>query len=114
MDRVSKEITDAEQIIIRTQNSEYRFSMTNPQERSGTLSGGSLGDHHRDAVLVGTLSSNNQMASDSSELKAGRRALFFLKAKHGVERLITSIITEIKRSTDIKRSHSISGERRAA
>jgi hypothetical protein len=108
MDRISKETTGEEQIIIRTQNSEYRFSITNAQERSGTLSGGSLGEHRRDAVLVGTLGSNNQMASDSLELKTGRRALFFLKAKHGVERLITSIITEIKRSSSIER------ERRAA
>ena len=108
MDRVSKNITDAEQIIIRTQNSEYQFSVTDAKERRGTLSGGSLGEHYRDAVLVGTISSNNQIASDSLELKTGQRALFLMKAKHGVERLITSIITEIKRN------RSIDGERRAA
>jgi hypothetical protein len=84
--------------MIRTQNSEYRFSVVDPDERRGILTGGSLGDQRRNAVLVGTLSGGNNFASDASGLKTGSRALFYLTAKNGVERLITSIITSLKRT----------------
>lgn len=101
MDMTMKDIMPSDQILIRTQNSEYRFSVTDPIERKGTLSGGTLGDNSRDAVLIGTLSEgNNPNAFDkvSGGLKTGKRALFYLSAKNGVERLITSIITGITRN----------------
>lgn len=90
-----------EQIKIRTQNSEYSFWVVDPDERRGKLSGGSLGEQTREAVLVGTLASDNQSLENvSTGLKTGRRALFYLAAKNGVERLITSIITGISRSSE--------------
>jgi hypothetical protein len=95
----------SDQILIRTQNSEYRFSIVDPVERRGTLSGGFLGDQSRDAVLVGTLSDNDNSTSldnVSNGLKTGRRALFYLTAKNGIERLITSIITGITRNESRK------------
>ena len=101
MDITMKEMGPSDQILIRTQNSEYRFSIVDPLERRGTLSGGFLGDQSRDAVLVGTLSENNSSNSldnVSNGLKTGRRALFYLTAKNGIERLITSIITGITRN----------------
>jgi hypothetical protein len=99
MDITFKDISPSDQITISTQNSEYRFSVQNPDERRGTLSGGSLGNQRRDAILVGMLSGTpNNLASDSSGLKTGARALFYLTAKNGVERLITSIITGLRRS----------------
>ena len=101
MDITMKDIGPSDQILIRTQNSEYRFSIVDPNERRGTLSGGSLGDKSRDAVLVGTLSegnNSNPLDNVSSGLKTGRRALFYLTAKNGIERLITSIITGITRN----------------
>lgn len=99
MDIAFKEISPSDQIVIRTQNSEYRFSVLNPDERRGTLSGGSLGNQRRDAVLAGMLSEGgNNFASDTSGLKTGSRALFYLSAKNGVERLITSIITGLRRT----------------
>lgn len=91
-------INPNEQILIRTQNSEYRFSILDPQERRGTLSGGTLGEQARDAVLVGTLSDNNSLDNVSTGLKTGRRALFYLSARNGIERLITSIITSVARN----------------
>jgi hypothetical protein len=100
--------SDGEQILIRTQNSEYRFSMIDPVERRGTLSGGSLGNQKRDAVLIGTIADNNRISGDVLELETGRRALFFLQARHGVERLITSEIT------GITRNRPFDNERRAA
>lgn len=99
MDIAFKEISPSDQIVIRTQNSEYHFSVLNPDERRGTLSGGSLGNQRRDAVLAGMLSEGgNNFASDTSGLKTGSRALFYLSAKNGVERLITSIITGLRRT----------------
>jgi hypothetical protein len=99
MDIAFNEISPSDQIVIRTQNSEYRFSVLNPEERRGTLSGGSLGNQRREAVLAGVLTGGeNNFASDVSGLKTGSRALFYLSAKNGVERLITSIITAVRRS----------------
>jgi len=101
-------MSDSDRITIRTQNSEYQFSVIDPAERRGVLSGGSLGAAHRDAVLVGTLGGTDHLSADITGLKTGGRALFYLKAKHGVERLITSVITEIKRGP------SLQGTRHAA
>jgi hypothetical protein len=98
MDITFKDISPSDQIMIRTQNSEYRFSVLNPDERRGTLTGGTLGDQRRDAILVGTLATDaHNFASDASGLKTGARALFYLTAKNGVERLITSVITSLGR-----------------
>jgi hypothetical protein len=101
MDITMKDIGPSDQILIRTQNSEYRFSVVDPVERRGTLSGGFLGDQSRDAVLIGTLSEtngSNSLDNVSNGLKTGKRALFYLTAKNGIERLITSIITGITRN----------------
>ncbi|HVG19093.1 MAG TPA: hypothetical protein VNI02_08560 [Blastocatellia bacterium] len=109
MEIIFKDISPSDRIMIRTQNSEYRFSVLDPDERRGILTGGSLGNQQRNAVLVGTLSGGgNSFASDASKLKTGSRALFYLTAKNGVERLITSIIT------NLKRSHSRNEQREAA
>jgi len=92
-------ISPNDQLLIRTQNSEYRFSILDAEERRGTLSGGTLGEQARDAVLVGTLSENNNSPDNvSMGLKTGRRALFYLAARNGVERLITSAITSVARN----------------
>jgi hypothetical protein len=92
-------ISPSEQLLIRTQNSEYHFSIVDASERRGTLSGGSLGEQKREAVLVGSLSDNNgSFGNVSTGLKTGKRALFYLTARNGIERLITSIITGVSRS----------------
>jgi hypothetical protein len=98
---INKEAEDKEdQILIRTQNSEYRFSISDPEERRGTLTGGTLGDKARDAVLVGSLvEGNGSLDNVTAGLKTGRRALFYLTAKNGVERLITSMITSVTRNS---------------
>jgi hypothetical protein len=99
MDITFKDMSPSDQIMIRTQNSEYRFSVLNPDERRGTLTGGSLGDQRRDAVLVGMVPEPEfGFASNPSGLKTGSRALFYLSARNGVERLITSVITGLGRT----------------
>jgi hypothetical protein len=104
-----KELKREQNLLIRTQNSEYRFRVLDPDERRGLLSGGSLGSSRREAVLIGTLPDGSYIeAADVRTLKIGTRALFFLGANRGVERLITSAITEI--ATEQGRD----GERQAA
>lgn len=85
-----------DQLMIQTKNSRYKFSVMNPGERRGFLSGGSLGDKAREAILIGTLPAEGQDSQKDSEgLKTGARALFFLTARNGIERLITSVITRL-------------------
>ena len=98
MKRVEFENIDKEdQVLIRTQNSEYRFEVIDPEERRGKLTGGSLGAQTRDAVLIGAVPNNfNQQVSDPLTVRTGARALFFMDSKTGIERLITSVVTEIE------------------
>jgi len=97
MELAFKDIDESDMILIRTQNSEYRFAITDAEGRRGILSGGSLGDGGRDANLVGALpESGAAIVGDTSKLKTGSRALFYLSARKGIERLITSVITGIK------------------
>ena len=99
MEITFRDVNPSDQITIKKQKSEYRFSVVNPGERRGVLTGGSLGSAHRDAVLIGSLTNEeNSLASDPSALKTGSRALFYLTARNGVERLITSIITGLARN----------------
>ena len=96
MELAFKDIDESDMILIRTQNSEYRFAITDPQGRRGILTGGSLGDERRDANLIGALpESGMAVVDDTSKLKTGSRALFYLSARKGIERLITSVITNI-------------------
>jgi hypothetical protein len=93
-------IREADELLIRTANSEYRFSVIDPVERKGILSGGSLGEQARESVLLGSLdAADKSLACDTKGIKAGCRALFYLKAKTGIERLITSVITRAERVT---------------
>ncbi|HSE97968.1 MAG TPA: hypothetical protein VLD57_06815 [Blastocatellia bacterium] len=92
-----EEIDKEDHVLIRTQNSEYNFKVLDPEERRGVLSGGTLGEKTRDAILVGAVPTNfKQETSDSLAVQTGARALFFITAKTGVERLITSVVTDIK------------------
>jgi hypothetical protein len=92
-----EDINKEDYVLIRTENSEYNFKVTDPQERRGKLSGGSLGGQTRDAVLIGTVpASLTQEGSDPLAVQTGARAIFFMSAKSGVERLITSVVTDIK------------------
>ena len=91
-----KDIAESDTILIRTQNSEYEFAVTDAEGRRGLLSGGSLGGEQRDANLVGALpESGPALVGDTTKLETGSRAMFYLSAKRGIERLITSVITGI-------------------
>jgi hypothetical protein len=91
-----KEIYATDNILIKTTNSTYRFSVTDPQRRRGFLSGGALPGDFEDATLVGVLIENNQgFQSDMSGLRIDSCALFFIREGSGFKRLTTSLITNL-------------------
>src|ERR1700743_3152182 len=90
-----EEIHSKDQLLIQTANSEYRFNVTDPEQRIGRLTGGTLGDNERDAVLIGSVSDKGKLADVAPALKTGERAVFYLTAKRGIEHLITSVIKNI-------------------
>ncbi|MEN3331227.1 MAG: hypothetical protein V7641_592 [Blastocatellia bacterium] len=102
------EIQSKDQLLIQTANSEYRFRVTDAAQRRGRLTGGTLGDSERDAVLAGAISATGGLGQIALALQTGSRAVFYLTATRGIERLITSEITRV--SND----HARETERRAA
>jgi hypothetical protein len=90
------EVNAADRILIQTQNSEYRFSVVDPESRRGKLSGGPLGNELQDAILVGVLSvSHSNAGSDTSSLKINGCALFYINVGAKLKRLTTSAITNL-------------------
>src|SRR5215471_15758091 len=76
-------LTGADTISMQTMKNSYQFSVLDPGNRKGLLSGGSLGDHAIEAFLSGTVSDNHQ-DFDTAELKTGGRAVFFIESKKSV------------------------------
>src|SRR5262249_10087804 len=90
------QIGAADSILIHTRNSQYRFSIVDPAQRRGILSGGSFGDDMHDATLVGALATGSDPAdSDTSWLRTNSRALFYVRAEAGIKRFTTSLITRL-------------------
>jgi hypothetical protein len=89
------EIQSKDQLLIGTANSEYRFRVTDAEQRRGRLTGGTLGDGERDAVLAGGISCTGALGTIALALQPGCRAVFYLTATRGIERLITSAITRL-------------------
>lgn len=92
------EINRDDKVVIRTQNSEYSFSVIDPQNHRGMLSGGSLGDEPREAFLVESIGKTESGSlQDYRGLKRGARALFYLSCPgHRIERVTTSKISALK------------------
>ena len=89
------ELNPSVEISIRTQNSAYRFSLTDRRLCRGVLTGGILGREQRDAFLAGTILPNAVRVSDSKKLETGARALFYMDIGDQLCRLVTSAITEL-------------------
>jgi hypothetical protein len=90
------EVNATDRILIQTQNSEYRFSVIDPDSRRGKLSGGSLGNELRDATLAAVLMGGRDNArTDTSSLKINSCALFYINVGEKLKRLTTSTITNL-------------------
>jgi hypothetical protein len=83
-----KRLKALEKISIHTSNSVYEFSVTDPETRTGVLTGGALGEATATMVLLG--SANDEKDSESLKLSIGTRAIFLCSSDTGSRRLITS------------------------
>ncbi len=88
------DIKTDDRVLIKTRNSEYRFSVIDPSNHKGMLSGGTLGEEPREAFLIESRSKGEDGAlRDFRGLKTGARALFYLSSGRGLERVTTSKIS---------------------
>jgi hypothetical protein len=88
------EVNASDEICIRTHFSDYRFRVIHPCQCKGLLSGGPLGQQEHEAFFAGTLLPANIDAGGLTLLETGRRAVFLIGG-NGLQKLTTSIITEI-------------------
>lgn len=86
-------------LLIQTRNNIYRFTVLDPEERYGLLSGGSLGRHSIKAKLVATMPASQQEASKVMTIRQHSRAIFSVSSEEAPERLITSAIMKLTRVT---------------
>ncbi|HXU39584.1 MAG TPA: hypothetical protein VN937_24735 [Blastocatellia bacterium] len=84
----------SEVISIYTANSVYQFSVTDPAQCAGWLSGGSLGDDPLLATLICSLTTRHRSA-DWLTLQPGAKAVFFCASTQGIRRLVTTRIQKI-------------------
>ncbi len=83
-----------DRIVIKTRNSEYQFSVCDPGNHKGMLSGGKLGAEPREAFLIESLSRDEYgVVRDFDGLETGGQALFYLSSGHRIERVTTSKIS---------------------
>ena len=88
------QLCKGDRVSVQTRRSSYQFSVSDASRRRGTLTGGALGNQILEAFLGGTIS-KDRTDSDSSELKTGARAIFFIDLRYKAQRLVTSPITDI-------------------
>ena len=103
-----EDISVHDKVVIRTRNSEYRFSVIDPVNHKGLLSGGALGDEPREAFLIESRSKGESACHDFRGLKSGARALFYLSSGSTVERVTTSEIFGLTHVKAIDRDSLIS------
>ena len=90
------EIKANDKVLIRTRNSEYRFSVIDPANHKGMLTGGTVGDEPREAFLIESLGRGEDGGlKDFRGLKTGARALFYLSSAGHIERVTTSKIDSL-------------------
>lgn len=82
-----KRLKALEKISIHTSNSVYEFSVTDPETRTGVLTGGALGEA---TAIASFLCVHGEKISESRKLCIGTRAVFLCPSAEGSRRLITS------------------------
>jgi len=90
-----RDLNRMDEISIRTQNSEYRFHVTDPTMGKGVLSGGPLGEVQHEAFVWDGVVNREQPHHFSANLEIGRCAFFFVAVRDTFRRLKTSIIQDV-------------------
>jgi hypothetical protein len=84
-------------VVMETENSVYRFVITDVDRRMGSLKGGRM-DVPREAIAGGIVEGENNVEFFSDGLRRGGRAVFFMltpKASVGFDRVLTSGIERV-------------------
>ena len=96
-------IDTGDTLIIETRNSTYRFLVIDAISGQGIVSGGSSLDCASGALLIGvSVEDRNGYRLDTTCLKIDGRAIFHIDTDNGIERLITSRITNLFHIRDDK------------
>ena len=90
-----KDLQHMDEISIRTQNSMYRFRVTDPTECKGLLSGGLLGEAQHEASLRYVVATDGQQPQVSARLEIGGCASFHVYVRNSLRRLTTSEILDV-------------------
>jgi len=90
-----KDLKQMDEVSIRTQNSEYRFRVTDPTECKGLLSGGLLGEVQHEASLCYEVVEGGQQPQFAARLEIGRCAFFHVYVRDSLRRLTTSEILDV-------------------
>jgi hypothetical protein len=90
-----KDLKQMDEVSIRTQNSEYRFRVTDPIKCKGLLSGGLLGEVPHEASLCAEGAADNQQPRLSGRLEIGRCAFFYVYVRNSLRWLTTSEILDV-------------------
>ena len=90
-----KDLKYMDEISIRTQNSMYRFRVTDPKKCKGLLSGGLLGETQHEASLCSEVTTDNQQPTFCARLEIGRCAFFYVYVRESLRRLTTSEIFDV-------------------
>src|SRR6185295_2375232 len=90
-----RDLNREDEISIRTQNSEYRFHVTDPMMGKGVLSGGPLGEVQHEAFVWDGVVTRGQPHHFSAHLEIGRCAFFFVAVRDTLRSLTTSIIQDL-------------------
>jgi len=90
-----KDLKQMDEVTIRTQNSEYRFRVTDPTECKGLLSGGLLGEVQHEASLCYEVVEGDLQPQFTARLEIGRCAFFHVYVRDKLRRLTTSEILDV-------------------
>ena len=90
-----KDLKQMDEVSIRTQNSEYRFRVTDPTECKGLLSGGLLGEVQHEASLCYQVGEGDQQPQFSARLEIGLCAFFHVYVRDCLRLLTTSEILDV-------------------
>lgn len=82
-------------LIIKTENSQYQFKLTDPTNHSGVLSGGRLGNKLCRAMLLFTTKGGFETV-DNKSIKTNEKAVFLVEVNHLTTHLCTSPIINLQ------------------
>ena len=90
-----KDLKRMDEISIRTQNSEYKFRVTDPAKCKGLLSGGIFGEDQQEASLCYEVAIDGERPQLFARIEVGRCAFFYVYVRDSLRRLTTSVIRDV-------------------